>query len=472
MERVRPATAGGTAAPAGRRGRRPGRALAAAAGLLLLAAGCRGREPRAFRGPVVLVTIDTLRADHLGCYGYPRDTTPFLDELAARGILFERAFSASSHTGPSHASLFTSLQPAQHRLLVNGQPLDPRLYTLAAMFRDAGYATAGFASVAFLGEVRHGFDHFDAARRPGDQTVERALAWLDAGPGEGGGPARPFFLWAHLYDPHGARAPRPGLEADLAELEAWPEAERDRFLAYLVARGVPADFYPDRDRLLRRYGFYDSGIRFADRQVRRLHERVTALRPDARWVVTSDHGEGMGNHRYDDHGQFLYDEQLRVPLILAGVGGEPRRIDRLVRLVDVYPTLAGWIGGRPGPGVQGHPLLDPPGAARDLPARLAFAERRPKDGTARLRSWEGGVVVALRSADRKYIFHSEGSDEFFDLRRDPLELRNLIEEPSPERDAMRERLRTYLASLAGGPAAAVDVEAGEHAEELKSLGYL
>jgi choline-sulfatase len=476
---TREATAApGVAADGGGGRRRRLLALLGAGALsLLAAAACRDPAARPWRGSVVLVTIDTLRADHLGCYGYPRDTSPFLDGLAARSVRFENALSSSSNTAPSHASIMTSLQPFQHRLLKNGQALDPSLYTLAAMFHDAGYETAGFVSVGFLGELSAGFDHFDAKWRSGDQTVDHALAWLAARQIPARSPAAPFFLWVHLYDPHQLPGPRDKLQPDLEVLGSWPREEQDRFFSDLIGkRGVPTDFYPSREDLLHRYDVYDSGIRFADRQLRRLYERVGEVSPGARWVVTADHGEGLGNHHYDEHGRFLYDEQLRVPLIVAGLDGPPRRVDRLVRLVDVYPTLAGWIGGRlpEAPAIQGYPLLGPAGEARDLPPGFAFAQRRPKGHLAHHRGWEEGEIVALRSLDAKYVFHSQGTDEFFDLRRDPLELDNRIEEPSATKEALRQRLRAYLRTLLATAGRIDDraLDTTAHDEELKALGYL
>jgi arylsulfatase A-like enzyme len=424
------------------------------------------------------VTIDTLRADHVGAYGYPRDTTPFLDRLAAEGVLFENAFSASSHTGPSHASMMTALQPFQHGLLENGHPLPPGHRTLADLLAGEGYETAAFTSVGFLSELAQGFDHFDAAWRTGDATTDAALAWLDAREPE----APPFFLWLHLYDPHKLRGPRQKLQSDAERLRLGTPEARRRFLDYLEARGLPPGYYPSEEVLLERFDLYDAGIRFADRQVARLHSRVREVAPGARWIVTSDHGEGMGNHEYDEHGQYLYDEQIRVPLILGGVDGPPRRERRMVRLVDLYPTVAAWLG-RPvtatgqapgAPPVQGYPLLGEPGPAGPLSPRLAFGERRPKDRAAHRRRWEDGEVYSLRGRDFKYIHHSEGADELYDLVADPLELRNLAGE-APERTAtLREALLAYVggAGAPGGRRPADEDALREHEKELRALGYI
>lgn len=442
--------------------------------LLALAwlAACRPaeREPR----PLVLVTIDTLRADHVGAYGYPRATTPFLDSLAARGVLFENAFSSSSHTAPAHATLLTSRQPFQHGLLANGQALPPGSVTLADLLAAAGYRTAAFTSVSFLVELSQGFDHVDAGWRTGEATVDAALAWLDA---HAAGEPAPFFLWVHLYDPHKLPGPREALQPDAALFRAAGPEERRRYLDHLAARGLPADFYGGDDAVLERHDLYDAGIRFADRQVGRLYERVQAIDPATRWIVTSDHGEGLGNHDYDDHGRYLYDEQIRVPLIVAGVEGPPRRVERMVRLVDIVPTVLAWLegdgngGGEIGPQVEGYPLFGEPAGSGALPPRLAFAERRPKDRAPHRRRWEDGEVYALRGRDFKYIYSSQGADEYYDLEADPLELDNRLA-GSPERaEALRAALRRYLDGTALGPRRNTD-QPTEHDAELRALGYL
>jgi arylsulfatase A-like enzyme len=147
---------------------------------------------------VILVTIDTLRADHVGAYGYPRPTTPFLDDLAGRGVLFENAFSSSSHTAPSHATMFTSVYPQAHGVLENGTALPEDLDTLAETLRDNGYQTAAFTSVRFLELLGRGFEHFDADRRLGGGTVTAARGWLASDRDAD----RPLFLWVHVYDVH------------------------------------------------------------------------------------------------------------------------------------------------------------------------------------------------------------------------------------------------------------------------------
>ena len=436
---------------------------------LLALAGCR-RGPQL--EPLVLVTVDTLRADHVGAYGYPRDTTPFLDRLAAESVLYERVVSASSHTAPSHASLMTSLQPFQHGVLKNGDSLGDENHTLAELLGEAGYDSAAFTSVSFLSEICQGFGHVDSGWRTGDVTVDAALAWLDARPPS----EQPFFLWLHLYDAHSLKGKREKLQPDVEFFRGAGAAPRQEFVSYLTKRGVgPDSFYPGEAVLLERYDVYDAGVRFDDRQIERLYRRVEAQYPRARWVVTSDHGEGLGNHQYDDHGKFLYDEQVLVPLIVAGVEESPRRVPDMVRLVDLYPTIAEWIGRGPAPrgaAVQGYPLAARQPTAGELPPRLAFSQRRPKDDSSQRRSWADGDLLALRARDFKYIYSSAGQDELYDLAADPLELANRAGLDPERAAALRRLMLEYLSGAEPGALRRSPGESSEHDAELKALGYL
>ncbi|MBZ0115240.1 MAG: sulfatase [Thermoanaerobaculia bacterium] len=427
---------------------------------------------------VVLVTIDTLRSDHLGSYGYPRDTSPFLDRLAAEGRRFESVISPCSHTAPAHASILTSLQPFQHGVLKNGQGLREEFDTLAEQFSVRGDNTAGFVSVGFLSELQQGFETFHAQWQTGDLTVDRALDWFRSRQD----PTRPFFLWVHLYDPHSLKGPREKLQDDVAFLRAKDVDESARFIDYLSSnRGLDPSVYPSTERLLERYDTYDAGIRFADRQVERLHREIASQGSDTLFVVTSDHGEGLGNHDYGDHGRYLYREQLQVPLILWGPGITPGVTDRLVRLVDIYPTVLEWaglpttVGGRE---IEGYSLLDSPTPTRSLSPRLAYAQRRPKDGAGHRENWEDGEIRSLQTDRFKYISHSEAADEFFDLEADPWEMDNRIDEGSSAEEDLRRLLEAYVTGSVGaetgedGSEDGSEDEATKHDDELRALGYL
>ena len=273
---------------------------------------------------MLLVTIDTLRADHLGCYGRQAAMTPTIDALARRGVRFATAVAHAPLTGPSHASILTGRTPLGHGFRNNsGFVLAPAVSTAAEDFRQAGYRTAAFVS-GFPLDRRFGFDRgFDTyddhlprgndlrrtpyVERTADATTGAVLRWLQPSSHPPGQP-RPWFLWVHYYDPH---APYEPPAADLAE----------RF------RATP----------------YDGEVAFVDRELGRLFEALATTREMDHTLVllTSDHGESLGEHGEATHGIFIYDATLRVPWVMAGpgvpAGGVPRTI---VRSIDVLPTLA------------------------------------------------------------------------------------------------------------------------------------
>ena len=373
------------------------------AGLCLAAlAGCgQGDAPR--KPNLLLVTLDTVRADHLGCYGDREAVTPWLDRLAGEGLRFADAASTVPLTLPSHTSLLSGLLPPHHGLRNNGLGALPAgTATLATLLVAQGYRTGAFIGAFVLDHrfgLARGFEVYDdeiprdpkagvslEAERPGSEVVDRALAWLEHPAGED---RRPFFLWVHLYDAHAPYVPPP----------AWG------------AR------HPGRP--------YDAEISAVDEQVGRL---LTALdrRGLARTTVVAvaaDHGEGLGEHGELTHGLLLYEPTLRVPLVLRAPGRlAPRVVRTPVSLVDLAPTLAGLLG-RTFPATPDQPL-----DGRNLaPALLQGGEPAAGDLYAETRypaifGWS--PLAALRRRDLKYI--ASPSPELYDLRRDPRETANLM----------------------------------------------
>ena len=428
---------------------------------------------------VILVTIDTLRADHLGCYGYPRKTSPFLDRLAADGVIFCNAFSSSSHTTPSHASIFTSLHPVQHKALMNGTSLPESVLTMAEIFDEAGYKTAGFFSVNYLEGIGQGFDTFDWATdqmnyytRTADRTVDNAIRWLRRQK-----PADRLFLWIHFFDIHAPNKNPSDLDLEKA-LES--EDEKKEFINYLAeSHGIPRDFYKDEQSLFKTFNGYDAEIAFVDRELERLWSMLEeeGRNDNALWIITSDHGEGLGNHHYIEHSKKIYNEQLHVPLIICHGSGEikPASVEALVRHVDLLPTLSEILGfplKERSKTIQGESLI--PMIERDSrpPAtRYAFSQRRPRG--KRKRGWEPGKHYTLQDRNYKYILHSEGPDEFFCLADDPFEAFNLIDTDSGEKERMRTRLNQYYSQLFSESKFSdqTDIKP-KYIKTLKSLGYL
>ncbi len=419
--------------------------------LVLAAAGsgCRAgtsRSAEADRPNVLLVTIDTLRADHVGCYGYKSATTPTIDSLAARGVRFETAVAHAPLTGPSHASILTGLIPLGHGFRNNsGFSLSSRVKTAAEDFRQAGYRTAAFVS-GFPLDRRFGFDRgFDVyddhlpkgndrrrtpyVERFADATTDAALRWLT--PPNTATPSSRWFLWVHYYDPHAPYEP----PADLAE----------RY------RQAP----------------YDGEIAFVDRQLARLLSALNASHEMERTVVllTADHGESLGEHGEGTHGIFVYDSTLRVPLVIAGPQIANARVSRTVaRSIDVLPTLADYAGlprltdvdGRSlRPAAEGQEMSDAPSYAESLYAELEL-------GWAPLYAW--------RTAGFKFI--KAPRQELYDLERDAAEGNNRANEDHARANELSRKLEETLqhAPPPEAPAAAaVDPEA---AERLRALGYV
>ncbi len=450
-----------------------------------------GVEPRFDR--VILVTIDTLRADHVSSYGYQRRTTPFLDRIAERGALFTRAMSAVSHTAPSHATMLTGLPPALHGVLVNGASLDPLAPGLPRMFAEAGYETAAFLNVRFLNGITEAFGHSSTNLLRGREVVDSALRWL-----RNKRTRERFFMWVHLYDPHQWQPSIVKPERNRPHVWPHPTPDPAAFYRYLAElHGLPelpgggnggGDWtaaMPGLEKIevdseadyLRFVDAYDTLILYTDREVARLHDAIESLALPGRtlWIITADHGEGLASHGVAGHGNRIYQEQLWVPLLVHASDDSiaPRRIDALVHHVDLLPTLAQVVGARVDADptlVEGRslwPLLEG-GESVTWPDRLAFAQRRlmtPEDD-------DQEALFALQDGRYKYLLHEPGEDEFFDLGADPRELENLIGVPSTARDALRSELERRLA-LYGAHARAADQTSvpEEWLRELEALGY-
>jgi arylsulfatase A-like enzyme len=453
-------------------------AKSAAAFLLLLAMGGCG-APQGPPQRIILVTIDTLRADHLGTYGYPRGVSPFLDDLADRSVVFDSAFSSCSHTAPSHASLFTSLQPAQHNLLINGEHLDDRLLTIAEVLSQQGYRTAAFTPVKFLNGLSAGFDRYSASRayEPAEAVLARALQWL-----EETGPETRSFVWIHLYDVHEWRAPKRLHRQAVRWVVENAEPRRGKLRLWLREHhGLPADRRESKVPIVRAINRYDGQLYAVDRALKEFYGELGAhgLLNDSIWFITSDHGEGLGNHDRMGHGQYIYDEQIRVPLLVHSP--TPRfatgRVLSMVHLVDVAPTIAALVGSNmetqviPVVGQSILPLLHD----RQAPwtATEAFSQRRPADERRIKEGWVPGEVYATRSTARKLIINTEGSCEYYDLGADPFEINNVCDPLDPDiADLIGVLTGAFEAMQSQGEAMQSGVVSPEVIEELKALGYL
>jgi arylsulfatase A-like enzyme len=377
--------------------------------------------------------------------------------------------------------MFTALYPIQHGVRTNGHVLDSSYVTLAEVLNDGGFSTAAFVSGNShfeASQIAQGFELFDqppqnvrntAGRlkpyRPAKDTTDAVLDWLRASGTDG-----ELFLWVHYYDPH-----MPFLMPDRYLEKATPdEASLQEFL----------DFQADEHRAtidtgstLRRIHRYDAEIMYVDDQIKRLYETMGELGHNARtlWIITSDHGQGLANHGHFGHHEQIYNVHLHVPLIfhLSGnvlAGGEIE--DQIVEQVDIPPTVLGLLGlemeGQLEP-MQGKSLLPmligEPGY-RHKP--YAFAERRKS--LEEKPSREPGERYALQSLRSKYLWFTEGPDEFYDLVRDPYETENLIDAVLDEKDELKSILEAMVETLRTDRDANVVDE--QTLRRLRALGYI
>ena len=364
--------------------------------------GCSELGPRAstkpgLTGNLLLVTLDTTRADRLGCYGYEKASTPAVDGLAAGGVRFAHAVSSIPLTLPSHATLLTGLYPPEHGLHFNTSgSLNGQIETLAEVLQGHGYRTAAFVS-AFVLDSRYGltqgFDSYDdslpevgvapheIAEIPGNVVTDRALAWLEKNRDSR------FFGWVHLFDPHDPYEP--------------PEPFKSRFE------------HP-----------YDGEVAFADVQVARLLQWLdrNSLRENTLVVVVGDHGESLGDHGEDLHSFFIYDSAVRVPLIFSWSGRLDARVveSHAVGVVDVYPTILDLLGAQAPEGISGRSLL-PLLKGSTLETEPVYLETRVP-----LVEYHWSALTGLASRNWKYIESSK--PELYDLQADPGESHNVLEE--------------------------------------------
>ncbi len=467
------------------------------------AAGITRADPTPDMPNVVLVLVDTLRADHLGAYGYDRPTSPHIDALAREGVLFRQAIGQAPWTSASIASLMTGLYPSVHGLdqgarWGGGQTsaggklpfrvqksLSPSQETLAEILRRNGYTTAGFVSNIYVNSIfgfGQGFDIYDDQHRGysrdvshvkqrGEETNRRIFRWLESRPDE------PFFLFAHYNDPHWPYDP-PSPHGEAYIKGYGGDLTPEKTTAIVEQQGKPITGLSKEDL---RYivGLYDGEIHYADDQVGRLIDKLDAMALDRDLLIvfTADHGEEFLDHGSASHGYTLYDEMIHVPLILRWKGKLARReVSEQAELIDVVPTLLDLIGvehagaGGSGLAFQGEslrPLLE---GAREARGHIAFAEA----------SYTGDQR-AVRTPEGQKLIHDAASNETeaFDLTTDPREQKDLWKEswqayqPLSERLARWKETNTKLAAehAAEDEPAQVVLDPST-SDQLEALGYI
>ncbi len=487
--------------------------------LALPAAAAACGDDRSSRAPagggrpnVLVLSIDTLRADHLGCYGYApgrEPVSPAIDQFAREGLLFERCFAPRGQTGPSLASLLTGSYPSRHGVLDNFDPLAPDLHTLVERFADAGWSTHAFlsflpiakSSKGELGFTRGGSSdgsYFEAKQRmrhepeaKWDDAVEQQLLRFLAEAERSG---RPFLAWAHFYDVHQPYSPPPPFDERFAggyagklRLPSGPsEAQFDAVVKRELDEKMVARAPLDRDDAAYVVALYDGGIAATDERIGRVLRALAEAGLAERTIValTADHGEELGEHAgLWFHGDSVYDSVLHIPLIVRGPGVVAGHYADLIQNVDLLPTLLDFAGAR----ARGDGAIDGISFAAELRGARTDAFRRRIAWS----EWEH-LVLSARTDRWKYVFNPRGAHpkkppydapddggffidchELYDVAADPGERRNVWREQKGSIDELRslvegEHVRRF-ASLRLPVGETIDDP--DEREQLRELGY-
>ena len=450
-----------------------GKAVFAASMCVLVIAAAGVASARMSRGspdpPLVIVSIDTLRADAMGCYGYSRNTTPRLDRFARDAVVFEQALSAAPWTLPSHATMMTSLFPSVHRADTYRSRIPRRVLTLAEVLRERGYDTRAVTSHLLLSRI-YGFDQgfytlemLGGARA--SEVTDAALSWVRRRDRR-----RPFFLFAHYFDPHADYdPPEPFRERFAIPYDGSVTGRREDFIEGISEK---KDFEYLRS-------LYDGEVAYTDREVGRLFDGLRELEifDSALVVLLADHGEEFGEHFSLEH-HTLFEEVIHVPLILkppAGGGWTPGRVDRVVSLADLAPTVLELIGDPQPAFWQGRSLLPlVNGLSSTQWDDRAFSEQHADVDPHGWQSW------SLRTRFQKAIRTDNGEEIVFDFRWDPAELRGFA--PA---DPVSQSLFTTLSDIVSANAGLSEKLLGsppahrqravldrETEERLRALGYI
>ncbi len=409
---------------------------------------------------VLLITLDTVRADHCSVYGYRRPTTPAMEQVAREGVLMLAAYAPTALTGPSHATMFTALYPQTHGFVRNGNQLDSKARTLAEVLAEAGYQTAAVVSAMPVHRrfgLDQGFELYEddlgrRLERDARETVDLAVRWLR---GERRA-EQPFFLWVHLFDPHSPYLP------PMRYRELFPEAKRISETVSML------------DLTIARY---DAEIRETDDAIASLLQVLDEeqLSPSTLLVIAGDHGEGLMQHSIMEHGLEIYEEAIRVPLLLRWPDQLPAKaqVSEPVQLLDLTPTVLDLVRVPYEPSaVQGISLARALTGDEHLdPEREVYLQRRFL-GTGMVQGFEiKGEKLGLRKGSWKYIeARGEGTYELYNLARDPAETSNLYSKQPEVSQELATLLRTWYESTPSGTGEEQEI-GEEDREKLRALGY-
>jgi arylsulfatase len=422
--------------------------------LSLLAAACNSADP-ATGTPVVLIVVDTLRADHLGSYGHSRNTSPHIDSLAADAVVYRNAYSTAPWTAPSIASLLASQYPKKLGIRDTQSILSDDLVMLPEVLREAGYATGAVVSHTFCSKkwnFNQGFEEFDESNIVGLRQVSstgvtrEGLDFLDRHKSE------PFFLWLHYFDPHFPYLLHDDFPFGTGNLKTWVRSGMSHTV--LRKHKISED---DRQEILR---IYDSEIGLTDQAIGRVLERLKELGLYERSLIifAADHGEAFQERGRFGHSGSLHDELVNVPLIIKLPGNRHQEIDTPVSLVDVYPTILALLGLSIDHPIVGQDLK--PGQTNPRPRPVFFETAR---GKKTLQGVAFHQFKLIQSSDL-------GEFELFDLETDPGEIKNVAADKPVVFAELKSQLEQWIASVEEGPRLSTELSA-EELENLAELGY-
>ncbi len=416
---------------------------------------------------VVLIVVDTLRADHLGFYGYDRPTSPRLDDWARRGVVFDNALATSPWTLPTFGSILTGLIPSEHgageRTRESGKrwkraPLRESVFTLPEALSSQGWQTAAVVSNPFLREhfgLSRGFDRYDYNHRSrkADEVIDTALQMIEQLQGE------PFFLMLHLIDPHlPYNAPKPfrGMFSAGTPSNQFGMSRKE---IVSVLDELSTD---DRQRLIDRY---DEEIAFVDHEIGRFLEQLDQLGifDQSLVVLTSDHGEELFDHGDFEHGHSMHQELLRVPLVMWQASLEPRREPAPFSLVDLAQTIYTATQRATNPSLSGSPQWE---SIRTVD--LAVGKPIVAENTL----WSSEQKVLVRWPYKLILHEKTGRRQLYDLAKDPHEQDDLAASRTETADLLERALEDRLSSTDSQPSRESIIISDETEQELRSLGYL
>ena len=427
---------------------------------------------------IVLITIDTLRADHLSCYGYHRKTSPVIDSIAAKGILYKNAIAPCSWTSPSMASLFTSVYPTNHGVIHGlGYRKDVTLYvqeifseqltTLTEALKAQGYTTFGVASNLALGEkfgFGRGFDHFECLDGQPAVNVNKVLyQWEDAIR-----KSAKFFIWVHYFDPHAPYFSRSPWIDEYSPRELTQKLGFFKTSFQDLVKRIP-ELEQNRDMLGNLVALYDSEINYVDSFVGEFINKYK-FGEDTLLIITSDHGEGFLEHHLLGHGNSLHQESICIPLIIKLPGSHQKEIDeRYVTLLDIMPTILDLLGSDSPDHIRGTSIL-PEKQLFPLLSQLLPWKHETRDAFSELHALSLKTIV---SSGWKYLYsYTDGRESLYNIENDPLERTNLIAKEEERGRSLKTTLLNWAAQAKKYPTTRNErLLSKEEQEKLEALGY-